>query len=135
LNKMALDKRTIYTIGHTEVVLNIIPEGENQKDIISYIENEKYDLALYKLILYLLRDLNERHLTTNISKNILIDKLIDLLEKAIFEPQNIEAYTKEFTKILVRYLKALKLEAAARKDLKMMETIDSRAELLRSLLS
>jgi len=132
---MALDKRTIYTIGHTEVVLNIIPEGENQKDIISYIENEKYDLALYKLILYLLRDLNERHLTTNISKNILIDKLIDLLEKAIFEPQNIEAYTKEFTKILVRYLKALKLEAAARKDLKMMETIDSRAELLRSLLS
>jgi len=132
---MALDKRAFYTIGHTEVVLNIIPEGENQKDIISYIENEKYDLALYKLILYLLRDLNERHLTTNISKNILMDKLIDLLEKAIFEPQNIEAYTKEFTKILVRYLKALKLEAAARKDLKMMEAIDSRAELLRSLLS
>jgi hypothetical protein len=132
---MALDKSTFYAIGHTEVVTNIIPTGENQKEVINYIENEQYNLALYKLILYLLRDINERHFTTNISKNILADKLLDLLEKAIFEPQDIEKHTKELIKILVRYLKALKLEAIAKKDLKMIETLDDRAEKLRSLLA
>jgi len=117
-----------------EVLAGIIPKGTDQSEIINNIKAGNYEKVLFKYMVYLLRDLNERVYLPESIRVLLIDKTLDLLEKYMNEPRDIIVLTKEFTDILIRYLKAIELDAINKKNVRHIQWLENEANSLKEYL-
>jgi len=132
---MAYQNKALYNkLLETEIVLDIVSAENEIKELESYIEIENYGKALYKMILHLLRALNESNLIEDTTKVIYIDKLIDLLDSFYKESKDIEKLTKDFSNILIRYIRYLKFEAFIRGNRKLEELLGDTLNGLEFLL-
>ena len=132
---MAYQNKSLYNkLLETEIVLDIVSAENEIKELESYIEIENYGKALYKMILHLLRALNESNLIEDTTKVIYIDKLIDLLDSFYKESKDIEKLTKDFSNILIRYIRYLKFEAFIRGNRKLEELLGDTLNGLEFLL-
>lgn len=132
---MAYQNKAIYEeLLRISMTLDLIPAEKDVNELKDYIKKENYEKALYKMILYLLRALNETNIIEDVTKVIYIDKLIDLLDQFYKEPKNIEILTKDFINILLRYIRHLKSNAFIKGNKELWEILNDRVEDLELLL-
>jgi hypothetical protein len=132
---MAYQNKAIYEeLLRISITLDLIPAEKNIDELKEYIKKEDYEKALYKMVLYLLRALNETNIIENTAKVIYIDKLIDLLDQFYKEPKNTEILTKDYINILIRYIRHLKSDAFIKGNKELWEVLNDKVEDLEILL-